>query len=201
MDSWASSNRVTLEYRPSSRSRSVLVERFHRTLRDTLNSFTTSPSSWSFFLQNAIQAMNTQISDAHGFQPSYLYSGHLTDPIEGPAIDQSSSHSFNLRVAKAVINFKKKNLSSDYKYRVLQADQKVNIKYDHTKSGTTLMGTVITDLGENHSTVLVKLNGRHLPIKIHKTDIMIPKSDPNYSLIFSDLPHTLLPNVSRQLTE
>ena len=145
--------------------------------------------------------MNTQVSDSHGFQPSYLYSGHPSDPIKGPIIKEDSQHTFNLRVAKSTINFNKQQRSSNYKYRVVEKDQRVKVRYDHTKSGSSSDGTVITDLGEKHSTVLVKLDKRHLPIKIHKSDILIPKSDENFSKIFSDLPASILPNISRRLAE
>ena len=85
------------------------------------------------------------------------------------------------------VNFKKQERSSDYVFRVLDKDQKVLVRYDHTKSGKPLQGVIISDLGQNHSTALVKLDGRKRPIKVHKTDIEIEKSDPNYSNIFSDL--------------
>ena len=207
MDDWALANNVKLEYRPSRRSRSVLAERYQRTIRETIDSMTPSPGAWASILQKAFYSMNTSISDSHGFQPAYLFSGHLTDPINGPTIDVNSPHAFNLRVAKATLNFQKQQRSSDYKYRVVERSQKVLVRYDHTKSGSSLNGTILSDLGENHSTVMVKLEptkgqkGRHLPIRVHKSDILIEKTDPNYAKIFSDLPGSILPNVSRTLTD
>ena len=112
-----------------------------------------------------------------------------------------SEYSFNLKLAKAVINFKKRQNCSKYKFRTLEPDQRIIIQYDHTKTGKKLTGVVMSDLGEDHSTVTAKIDKRFLPIKIHKTDILIPKEDPNYSKIFSDLRTSVLPNVLRRLDE
>ena len=161
----------------------------------------TTPGSWGPVLQQAFESMNTQISDSHGFQPAYLFSGHKTDPITGPLIDEDTPYAFNLRVARATLNFQKQQRSSNYKYRVLEPNQKVLVCYDHSKSGTTLVARVISDLGEDHSTIMVKLEKRHLIIRVHKSDILIEKSDPNFSKIFSDLPSSILPNMSKMLTD
>jgi hypothetical protein len=201
MTEWATQNDVVLEYRPSSASRGVLVERYHRTLREHIKTCSSIPSQWSFHLQKATQSINNEISDSHGFQPSYLLSGHLTDPIQGPLIDSLSEYSFKLKLAKAVINFKKRQNCSNYKFRTLDKDQRIVIQYDHSKSGKKLLGTVSTDLGVEHSTVTAKIDKRHLPIKIHKTDILIPKEDPNYSKIFSDLRNSVLPENFQPLAE
>ena len=201
MTEWANKNKVELEYRPSNQSRSVLVERYHRTLRNHLKSCSPIPSQWSFNLQKATQSVNNEISDSHGFQPSYLLSGHQTDPITGPLIDSTSEYSFNLRLAKAVINFKKRQNCSNYKFRTLEKDQRIVIQYDHSKNGKKLYGTVLSDLGEDHSTVTAQIDKRHLPIKIHKTDILIPKEDPNYSKIFKDLRASVLPENLQPLAE
>ena len=106
-----------------------------------------------------------------------------------------------MKLAKAIINFKKRQNCSNYQYRTLEPDQRIIIQYDHTKSGTKLEGTMLEDLGKDHSTVKVKIDKRHLPIKIHKSDILIPKNDPNYSKIFSDLPNSILPDILRHLTD
>ena len=201
MTDWAKNNSVELEYRPSDQSRGVLVERYHRTLRAKIKSSEPITCRWSFHLQKATQSVNNEISDSHDFQPSYLFSGHLTDPEKGPFIDLNSEYSFNLKLARAKINFNKRQNCSNYKYRTLETDQRIIIQYDHTKSGSKLEGTVIKDLGKEHSTVKVKIDKRHLPIKIHKSDILIPKNDQNYSKIFSDLPNSLVPELFRNLTE
>ena len=106
--------------------------------------------------------------------------------------------------ARAEINFKKQNRSSDYKFRVVKEGQKVKIRYDHTHTGTTKDGFIISDLGENHSTVMVKIirkDKKTYDIRIHKSDILIEKTDPNYSEIFSDLPQSILPNTTTGLTD
>ena len=199
MTAWATEYNVELEYRPSDKSRGVLVERYHKSLRAKMNTFAPILSQWSFQLQKATRSLNNEMSDSHGFQPSYLFSGHKTDPEQGPIVDSETTYSFNLRLAKALINFEKQQRASNYKFRILEPNQKIIIQYDHTKSGKKLNGTVLSDLGENHSTVTAKIDKRHLPIKIHKTDILIPKDDPNYSKIFKDLPNSILPNITRQL--
>ena len=58
MTEWATKNDVELEYRPSGESRGVLVERYHRTLRDHIRSCSSIPSQWSFNLQKATQSVN-----------------------------------------------------------------------------------------------------------------------------------------------
>jgi hypothetical protein len=193
MTTWAETNSVELEYRPSAESRGVLVERYHRTLRAKIKSSEPIVSQWSFHLQKATQSINNEISDSHDFQPSYLISGHLTDPEKGPLIDSNSEYGFNLKLAKAIINFNKRQNCSNYQFRTLENNQRIIIQYDHTKLGTKLEGVVLEDLGKDHSTVKVKIDKRHLPIKIHKSDILISKNDPNYSKIFSDLPNSVLP--------
>merc|ERR1711884_231768 len=108
-----------------------------------LDSMSPIPSSWSFYLQKALYSMNTQVSDAHGFQPAYLYSGHLTDPITGPNIDENSPYACHLRLAKSILNFSKLNRSSNYKFRVLKKGQNVIVRYDHQHTGSPIKGVII----------------------------------------------------------
>ena len=59
---------------------------------------------YPFNLQKAVKAINTEVSDSHNFQPSYLFSGNFTDPVEGPSIDPLSTYAFNFNITFNVIN-------------------------------------------------------------------------------------------------
>ena len=85
----------------------------------------------------------------------------------------------------------------------MSKDQRIVIQYDKKKKGylSRLNGTVINDDGPKSSTVLVKIDKRHYSIRIHKSDIFIPKTDPNYRTIFADLAPSLLPNGTAPLIE
>ena len=140
--------------------------------------------------------MNLAVNEAHGFSPGYLFHGFHSDPIMGPLIDTHSHYFHLLRLAQAILNEKKQNRASNYKYRSLAAEQRIVIQYDKNKKGhlSRLNATVLRDDGKNASTVLAKIDKRHYAIRIHKSDIFIPKNDPNYRDIFADLAPSLLPS-------
>ena len=114
----------------------------------------------------------------------------------GPLIDTHSHYFHLLRLTQAILNEKKQNRASNYKYRSLATDQRIVIQYDKNKKGhlSRLNATVLKDDGEKASTVLAKIDKRHYAIRIHKSDIFIPKNDPSYREIFADLAPSLLPN-------
>ena len=189
-DDWSNKRKVEIQFRPSHQSRSVLVERYHRTLHKQLANFCGSNLRlWPLYLPLAVTSMNTQISDAHGFQPTYLFNGLKTDPDEGPILDPESDFAFHLRLARSTLNSQKRERSAHEKfsYRVIPAGTKITVRYEHEKHGKEYNAICFHDPGTNFSTVSVKLENRARLIKIHKSDIYIKKNAPEFNDIFSDL--------------
>ena len=189
MTEYAKTNGMEIDFRPSHSSRSVTVERHHRSIHEQLRKFTADkPRQWPAYLPLALSSLNNQVSDSHNFSPNYLFHGHKTCPVEGPILDTDSSHSFHLRLARSTLNCSRREKSAtDYKYRKLDPLQAIIVKYEHGKAGKELNAEVIHDAGEEFSTISAKLEGRANPIKVHKSDIYIRKHDPKFFEIFTDL--------------
>ena len=147
------------------------------------------------YIQRAVRNINSSVNEAHGFTPFYLFHGFQYDPITGPLIDAHCPYFHILKLVQAILNEKKQNRASNYQFRTLEKGQRVVVQYDKHKKGylNRLNGTVTKDDGSKASTVMVDLDNRHYNIRIHKSDIFIEKTDPNFSKIFSDLSTSLLP--------
>ena len=74
-------NDVTSTFRPSKSSRSVLVERYHRTLHIKMKSFTPTKSHWSRVLHKAVVSMNCSVNQTTQFCPYYLMFGHMPKEV------------------------------------------------------------------------------------------------------------------------
>lgn len=182
---WAVKHDIELQWRPSHLSRPVLVERYHRTIRDKLESFTVAEDKkWNQVCHKAIISINSQINETTGFQPAYLFNGITQLPEMGKQKEEERSIEFHRRLAVQKINDSKSDRASNYKYRTLQPDDEVTVVYDHSKSGEKLSATVLSDDGPLSSTVCVKLDRSQKILKIHKSDILVNKFTKNYSKIF-----------------
>ena len=188
-DDWSSERKIELTFRPSHQSRSVLIERYHRTLHKSLSNFCgTNMRLWPKYLPLAMTSMNTQISEAHGFQPTYLFNGLRSDPEGSPLLDPESDYSFHLRLARSILNcLKRERSAQDFTYRTLPSETKIIVRYNHDKNSREYNATVVHDPGSQHSTVSVKLENRPRALKIHKSDIYVKKDSPEFSTIFADL--------------
>jgi len=195
---------IELQFKPSHQPRGVLVERSHETMHQYLAKLNIESSrQWPRYLQKAVKNMNLSVSEAHGFSPSYLFHGFHSDPILGPLLDTHSHYFHLLKLTQAILNEKKQKRASNYKYRKLEVNQRIFIQYDKDKKGhlNRLEATVIRDDGQNASTVLVNMDNRHYSIRIHKSDIFIVKTDPNFRNIFADLAPSLLPDTDAPLMD
>ena len=116
--------------------------------------------------------------------------------IGSHATNRQNQAQGNRILAQAILNEKKQARASTYLYRCLDTYHRIVIKYDKHKKGylNRLNATVIEDRGQGSSTVLVKIDKRHYQIRIHKSDIYIPKTDPNFHKIFADLVPSLIPD-------
>ena len=194
---YAEKNNMELQFKPSNQPRGVLVERSHEIIHQCLSKLNTeSPRFWPRYIQDATRNINSSVSEAHGFTPTYLLHGFQYDPTIGPLIDTHGQYYQMLKLVQAILNEKKQKRASSYKYRCLDQGQRVIIQYDKHKRGylKRLHATVIQDDGSSASTVLVNMDRRHYSIRIHKSDIFIAKNDKQFSTIFSDLTASLLPN-------
>ena len=179
---WANDKNVKLEFRPSKNPRSVLVERYHRNIWEKLTSFVgRNPRQWPEKIQKVVNSLNSQPSDAHGFSPAYLNSGFKSSPIEGQ-LTANFYWFMDLLVARAVINDQKESRKNQYTFRTIPKETDIIVRYENFKNSPSLKAKVVEDKGS--STVLAKLEGRHLPLKIHKSHIYLEKSNKEYTNIF-----------------
>ena len=182
---WAAKNNIELQWRPSHLSRPVLVERYHRTLREKIDSFSEAESKpWNEISYKSVISINSQINDTTGFQPAYLFNGISQLPEFGKQKDEERCLEFHRRLAVTKINDSKLDRATDYKYRTLTQGDEVTVVYDHSKNGEKFSATVLSDKGPKHSTICLQLDRSKRVLTVHKSDVLINKFSKNYDKIF-----------------
>ena len=137
--------------------------------------------NWPYVLAKATTAVNAYRNDVTGYTPYYLFYGQLYNPVEG-RITVNENHAFDLEVARVLKNEAKQKRNSGYTYREIPASTEIIVRYENLKNSKSFKGVVLEDLG--NSCTMVKLEGRHRPIKVHKSAIYIEKHNANFGKIF-----------------
>ena len=179
---FAEQSDIVLNFRPSRHPRAILVEHVHTHLHRSVKSFTKEAvRSWPDVLAKATTSLNGYRNDVTGFSPAYLFYGQKFSPVEGK-LTIEESHVFDLELARALKNEAKAKRHSHYRYRKIPKNTQVFVKYENLKNSASLKGEILEDPGK--SSCLVKLDGRHRPIRVHKSSIFIEKSNENFPAIF-----------------
>ena len=106
---------------------------------------------------------------------------HQIGSVETCALDEH--HLQNLRLAQEFTAQNKDKHRAIYKYRVLNSGTEVIIKYVNDKNSQGMAAKVLTDSGG--ATVLVKLENRSRPIRVHKGHTYLIKGSTEYNRFFA----------------
>jgi len=181
---------ITISFRASNLSRSVLVERFHRTLHDKLSSFTPHNSGdWDIYLHDAVISLNAQLHDSTGFTPYFLLFGHqhpllrISDSKE--TLKETNQTWQDCLLIARTISDSDKIKRADFKYNFPQfdADAKVLVKYDPSKNGEYKEATVVEDDGG--AELKLKFSPGGQIFKVHKGMIHVSKGTNEYESVFN----------------
>ena len=173
--------KIKLALRASHLSRSVMVERWHRSFHEKMKSFCVNQKDWDLYCMKACKSLNEQVHDSTGFSPIYLFYG--TETYRNMYADTVLKNCRHL--AKLISDKTKKGYENKtYKFPNLLPQHQVLIRYDPSKSGQYFEGEVLQDDGT--AEVLVKLTTRRLPIKVHKGHVYLEKGSPAYAHCFQN---------------
>ena len=191
LQEFCDSHGITLRLRASHLSRSVMVERFHRTLHVRLHSFMGEyERNWDTHLGKAVTSINTQVSDATGFTPYFLLFGH-EHPLTADVERQNKEWQDCKVIAIAKSDMEKQRYTNDtYNFPTLSPGTEVVVKYDPGKNGKKFDGKVTHD--EGGAELTVKLQNRAIPIRVHKGMVLVFKGTDGYRQVFNPSTDTTL---------
>ena len=200
MRKFCKSNGIEIKFRPANLSRSVSVERTHRTLHEKISSLLKSrpKSNWDKVLWKACISINMQVNSSTGYSPYFLFYGHDPPGLgcnDLPRVlEPDPSWSQHLCIAKQNADDKRMESSEHphLKYPILDVGQKVWIKSDGSKNVKHRPATVLAD--EGGSSVTVELDNRKGKIKFHKGHVYLAKP------VAADLSSEVLGHMEDQYT-
>ena len=180
---------IELKFRASNLSRSVMVERWHRSLHTKISALTPDPRNWNIFLSQAVFSLNAQVHDSTGFTPYYLMFGHEHPVIPRKEIYEKDSDRLQAWedckfIARIMSDHEKlKYADITYKYPKLEKGNKVLIKYDPSKNGKFMEAHVVNDDGG--AEVLLNLLNKNMKIRVHKGMVYVEKDTDGYEVVFN----------------
>ena len=179
---FCSNENIQLKLRASHLSRSVMVERFHRSFHEKMKSFLSqnSPKNWDLFTAKATSSLNKQVHDSTGFTPFYLFYGQ-NDENSNLYADTVYRDCKNLARLNSDGN-KKSYTDTTYIFPKLEKNDSILIRYDPCKNGRYFKATVLSDDGK--AELMVKLENRKVPIRVHKGHVYAEKGTSAYSKCF-----------------
>jgi len=179
MNDFCNSENIEIAYRASNLSRSVSVESTHRRFHEKVASMLGNKNStrWHEVAWKAAMALNCQPHENIGFTPHYLFFGKHPELAGSNDLRTNVNHDSDwlkdLSIAKQISDSNRKKKSSNYKYPKFEVGHIIFVRPDNTKNATSMKGEVIEDGG--NSSVLVKLENRMKPIRIHKGMVFAEK--------------------------
>ena len=193
---------IRLTFRASRLSRSVIVERYHRSLHAKIYSMTKEPRSWNVYLSQAVFSLNAQVHDSTGFTPYYLMFGHDHPVLANHTEDTSDEKRLQIWndckfIARILSDTEKlRHADTKYQYPTLPVDTEILIKYDPSKNGKYLKANVLRDHGG--AEVTVQLQNKAMKLKVHKGVIYVEKGSAGYQAVFYP-PKSLEPEEPTQI--
>ena len=184
MHEFCAKENIKITFRASHLSRSVIVERFHRSLHPKIAAFDQNPKNFDLALGKAVRALNLQVHDSTGFSPFFLTFGQKINPT-GEQIESVSTQEWQDCVTIAKIrsdNEKAKYTDVRYSFPRFDVGSRVLVQYDGGKNAKRLEATVLADGGG--AEVELSLDNRSRPLKVHKGMLYLKKESQEYIAIF-----------------
>ena len=179
IQTWAETNNFKVHFRCSNSSRSIGVERAHRSMWDQWEKvmFNQNPRSWHTMLNKIIDPLNKAPNAITGVSPYKVVFGIPPIKIAERQIpgntDEIKRRNQLYQMVYEKTKEHRKSYSSDHKWPILQPGEEVIIKYQGGKKGKEKHGVVLEYSGEDSPRVDVKCEGdkKCSQLGIHKGQI------------------------------